>query len=107
MEKLHNQAIKYLNEHLSDKSRVAFKEDFFNFYDDTCGQRGHKIEKYKGYATKPMYGLYRVIRKLSFTNEVDKGKEGAILGILDLTKTKFISLHEDKIVFDNVTIYLK
>lgn len=107
MDKLHNEAIKHINEHLSEKTRISFKEDFFNFYDDTCGQRLHKVEKYKGYGTKPMYGIYKIFRKLSFTNQIDVGKDGAVLGILDLTRTELISIHKDRVVFENVIIYLK
>ena len=105
MDKLHNEAIKYICENLSDKTWVSFKEDIFNFYYDNSGQRLHKVELYKGYDVKPIYGMFKITRKLSFTNKEDEGKDGAVLGILDLTKAELISIHPKKVIFDIVTVY--
>jgi len=107
MDELHNNAIKYVSKNLTERTLVEFNNNFFSFYDDTCGQRLYRIEPYKGYDKTPIYGMFRVIRKLAFTNQIDEGKEGAILGILNLTHCDFVSLHKDKVVFDNITIYLK
>jgi hypothetical protein len=89
---------------LNPKMYVHFKNEVFKFYDDSCGQRLHRVEPYYGYSQKPMYGYFRVKRKLSFTNEGDKGKDGAILGILDLNKCLVVAISPDKVEFDAFTI---
>ncbi len=103
---LEHLAIEHINNLLSKDTYILFKDDMFTFYDDSCGQRLHKVTKYSPYGDV-IFGMYRVIRVLSFENEIDKGKDGAILGVLDLNKAKLISIHPDKIEYEFFTVLLK
>lgn len=107
MTTLEKNALKSIYSNLNKDTNIGFTNGYFEFYDDTCGQREHTVEVYKGYGLKKVPGCFRVIRKLSFTNEVDKGKDGAILGILDVTRATLVSLSEDKVVYKEFTINFK
>lgn len=102
---LKDQAIDHILSKIDKNTQVYFDKEAFTFYYDPCGQRLHKVEPYYGYGNgkKPVRGLFLVTRVLSFENEIDKGKNGAILGVVDLNKLNFVSLHEDKVVFEIIT----
>ena len=100
------ECLKLVCKEISAESNLLFKEGWFTFYNDTCGQRGHYILPYKAYG-RTIPNHYIIKRSLSFENEEDKGKQNAVLGILNLEKCKAISVSEDKIEFENFTIYLK
>lgn len=103
---LKQEAIKRVMRNVQNIKWIQFNNDAFSFYDDTCGQREHKVEQYIAYGHKVKDHL-RVIRKLTFTNKVDEGKEGAILGIIDLGKLTLLSIEEKKVVFTLLTIHFK
>lgn len=107
------------------KVQIETTDDAFNMYCDTSGQRGVYLSfyDYKINCDKrpvmhdgtPMWhNLYIPRRKLSFTNEQDKGKENAILGVLRVPKEeelKFISIVSKKditeITFNSINILIK
>lgn len=98
--------LKLVDENITENSRLFFKDDWFRFYIDTCGQRDHIIEPFIAYGHR-VEDQYVIKRKLSFTNPEDVGKDGAVLGTIDLTKCKVASICSDKIVFENFTIIFK
>lgn len=106
MNNIQTLGLKLIADNVSDSSRIFFKDRFFDFYDDTSGQRDHVVSKYKCYG-KISPDHYIVHRKLSFTNKIDEDKDGAILGIFDLTKCTVISIEEESVEFDTFTIKLK
>jgi hypothetical protein len=98
--------IKYVLENLSDKTRIDFRDIAVSFYDDTCGQREHKVEQYIAYGTRIKNHL-RITRKLSFTNKVDEGKEGAILAIINMDQLAVLCIGKNEVIFDMLTISWK
>ncbi len=106
MNNIQELGLELIKNNISHKATLRFKDDWFNFYIDSCGQRGHYIIPYisYGYLTKDNYIIKRA---LSFTNPIDEGKDKAILGVLNLTKCKVVSIEENKIEFENFTINLE
>lgn len=101
------ECLKLVAKELSENANITFKKRWFTFYDDTCGQRGHHILPYKPYDLKVIPNHYVIRRTLSFENEVDKGKDCAILGILNLKECKALSVTDESIEFENFTINFK
>lgn len=107
------------------KVQIETTDNTFNMYCDTSGQRevylsfyDYKINCDKRplmHDGSPMWSnLYIPRRKLSFTNERDKGKEDAILGVLRVPKEeelKFASIVKKRditeIVFNSISILIK
>jgi hypothetical protein len=96
-------ALQFVKDNLSSNTRLSFKNNSFTFYVDNCGQRGHCLVPYNSYGTI-IENHYVVIRLLSFENQIDLGKNGAILGVLNLNKCKAIAIKENSIEFDLCTI---
>ncbi len=95
------------------KLDVYTVDSSFRFYSDNCGQRKASLQIYS-YAI-PCYrsidldfGIYNIIRRLSFTNTVDEGKEGAVLGTLTLSRVKNVKIEskesETIITLDSIEI---
>jgi len=80
------QAFRYAAE---NKIEMIIKVDdgLFQTFDGTTGQRMCYLQRH-GYGSQSdpekCPNKFKVIRCLTFTNESDKGKSGAILGIIDL-----------------------
>ena len=91
---------------LDENTSIMFNERCFNFYYDNNGQRLHYIIPYVSYGYS-LENQYIIKRLLSFCNEEDKGKEDAILGVLDLNKSKVISIHKTKVEFEFFTIVFR
>lgn len=107
MNNIQELALELVQKNISKESQIHFKDRWFAFYDDKCGQRGHYVLPYTDYGNKIIKDSYIVKRVLSFENEVDKGKDGAVLGVLNLTKCKALSIKEESIEFENFTFYFK
>jgi hypothetical protein len=90
---------------ISKNTRIEFKNDWFRFYVDWCGQRGHYVIP-ADYYGKLVPNKYTIKRVLHFTNAIDEGKDKAVLGEIDLTKCKVVAINEDSVEFENFTIYL-
>lgn len=94
---LNKTVISILDEAADNKWLVTldFNNGLFRDYCDASGQRRAYLEhfSYKLDNVKfPGSVTYIVRRKLSFTNDVDKGTEGAILGTLIVDNRKYNSL---------------
>lgn len=69
---------------------VSTNDEFLKFYDDTTGQRQCYLEYYgPGERKEPSLwpDVFKLKRHLTFINNGDEGKEGAVLAV--------IGLHED------------
>ena len=81
---LRRQIIRILDVSVKTKSkiRISFDNGCVSFVDDTTGQRDYRLI-FSTYGERDHevygYGLYKVIRKLTFTNHGDEGKEDAVL----------------------------
>ena len=98
-------ALDIITEQVSKTMRIEFNDDWFTFYFDGSGQRGHHIIPYIE-GEHVIKNRYIVKRVLQFCNSVDIGTDGAILGVLKLDKCKALSIKADRIEFENFTIYL-
>jgi len=98
--------LEIIKNNISQKCRIQFKDTWFTFYTDCSGQRGHYVMAYKPYDHKIIENHYIIKRHLSFINDIDVGKDKAVLGILNLEKCKIINIQEDKIEFENFTFHL-
>lgn len=97
-------ALELIEKNIGPNTTIQFKDRWFTFYIDTCGQRGHCIIPYNPYGLKKVPNVYTILRVLSFENDEDKGKDGAILGVIDFSKCKALSILDNKIEFENFTI---
>jgi hypothetical protein len=104
MNNIQELALELMTKNLSPKTRIEFKDHWFTFYIDTCGQRGHYVIPYKAYGSI-VENHYVIKRELSFTNECDEGKNKAILGVLNLAKCKAISINQNNIEFEQFIIH--
>lgn len=85
--------ISILNDAVKRKLEIRLDvKKAYSTYNDTNGQRRSYLTFYT-YSTTEIdipeehfEGNYHVKRKLSFTNNSDKGKDGAILGVLTIPK---------------------
>lgn len=101
-------ASELIEDNLSKECWIQFKDRWLDFYIDCNGQRGHYIVRYKKYTdANPYQYKYIIRRNLSFTNKIDEGKQDAILGVLDISKCKIISIQEDKIEFESFIFHFK
>ena len=106
MNNIQKLGLQLVKDNISKEAWVEFDKRWFTFYIDNCGQRGHYIIPMKMYGNM-IPDHYIVKRVLSFTNEVDEGKDGAILGVFNLTECRVLEIKEKSIVFENFTIYLE
>lgn len=85
---------------------INFKNNFLDFYTDTCGQRGHYIVPFM-VSEKEVVNKYIIKRNLSFMDKEDEGKQDAILAILDLNNSKLIAINRNVYEFEffNLTIH--
>ena len=104
MNNIQKLALELVAKNISKDSTLYFKEDFFRFYIDSSGQRGHYIIPYNQYGSI-IPNIYTIKRVLSFVNNGDEGKEGAVLGVLYLDKCKAILIKENSIEFEQFTIH--
>lgn len=85
------------------------ESDVIKTYDDSCGQRSAYMEYY-GYSKQDperFPNLFKVRRHLAFTNEEDKGYQGAVLFVLNIEYAKDIHISEKQIKINDLTIYLR
>lgn len=104
--KIQQIALDLIKENISKECWIHFDDSWYSFNHDLSGQRGHYIVPYKGYGAI-IEDHYLIKRALMFVNQGDEGKEGAILGILNLKKYKVTAIKKNKIKFLNFTFYFK
>ena len=119
IEEIRERAIDLVDEHIEKyQVGVAYKNSMLRHYVDTCGQRGHHLVHYnydptreKGRGHECWNGLYLIIRNCTFSNECDAGKDGALLGSIDLKKAENIAINittkRIEITADYLTITIK
>ena len=119
IDELRERAIELIDEHIEKFSvRVEYENSLLRHYVDTCGQRGHHLVHYnyepskeKGRDHECWGGHYLIIRDCTFANECDAGKDGALLGSIDLKKAKDIAISvttkQIEITADFLTIIIK
>lgn len=81
-------------------------DGLFKSYDDSTGQRECYVEHY-GYGnpdSKNYPTTFKIMRHCSFINDGDKGKEGAVIGILLLgeIENKKIELKDNSITIGSI-----
>ena len=97
--------LKYVRENVGPGNAIVFKDRWFDFYIDNCGQRGHYILPYVSYGKKVIKDNYIVRRILSFDNLVDKGKNHAVLGVVNLKECKVVSITSNYVQFEMLKFY--
>lgn len=97
--------LKLVRENVGPGNAIVFKDRWFDFYIDNCGQRGHYVLPYVTYGKKVIKDSYIVRRILSFNNEPDVGKEHAVLGVIRLHECKVVSITSDYVQFDMFKFY--
>lgn len=108
--------ISLLNDKVEHKVRcnLTFMYDsesaLYRTYNDTNGQRQayltHFCYSKEENTTTPCYELYQVRRHCTFVNKGDEGKQGAVLGVLNLqnVKDEDIVLETNKVRIRNLII---
>jgi hypothetical protein len=97
--------LRLIADNISKGATIIFNDDWFTFYFDDSGQRGHYIIPYIR-VNNIIPDHYVVKRVLKFVNMGDEGKDKAILGVLNLKKCNVVSITENSVIFESFKIVL-